>query len=135
ELFVARYIEVKPLARVMKPGDSFVFSARMLKREHTLNHIEIFYEPLPKPPELDWLRVARSYSLPDQSRALRPKVMAPLMYSDGTRGEIDIQLDGSFSAPVTLFHDKPCIYTIVAWIRRRSSEKAFPATEVCIRAE
>jgi hypothetical protein len=135
ELFVARYVEVKPLARVMKPGANFVFAARMLKREQILNHIEVCYEPLPKPPEVSWLREPRSYGLPDHSRALRPKVTPPYMYSDRTRGDIDIALDGSFSVPVTLFHDKPGIYTIVAWIKRRSSEKAFPATEVCIRAE
>jgi hypothetical protein len=135
ELFVARYVEVKPVPRVMKPRDNFVFAARMLKREHTLNHVEVFYEPVPKPPELSWLRQPRSYGLPDHSKNLRPKVTPPYMYADRTRGDIDIQLDGSFSAPVTLFHNKPGIYTIVAWVKRKRSEKAFPATEVCVRAE
>ena len=135
ELFVARYVEVKPLPRVKKPGDTVVFMARLLKREHTLNQVEVFYEPLPKPPEMEWLREARSYSLPDHSRVLRPKVPPPYTYSDRTRGEIDMNLDGSFSAPVNLYNEKPGIYTIVAWIKRKSSEKAFPATEVCIRAE
>ena len=135
ELFVARYVEVKPLPRVMKPGDNFVFSARLLKREYTLNSVEVFYEPLPKPAELSWLNEPRSYGLPDYSKNLRPKVTPPLMYSDRTRGEVDMEPDGSFRAPVNLFHDKPGIYTIVAWVRRKSSEKAFSATEVCIRAE
>ena len=90
---------------------------------------------LPKAPDLSWLREARSYSLPDHSRVLRPKVMPPYMYTDRTRGDVDIQLDGSFSVPVTLYNDKPGIYTIAAWIKRKSSEKAFPATEVCVRAE
>ncbi len=135
ELFVARYVEVKPVARVMKPGANFLFAARMLKREHILNHVEVFYEPLPKPPELSWLSEQRSYALPDHSRNLRPKVQPPYTYADRTRGEVDMQLDGSFRVPVTLFHDKPGIYTIVAWVKRKSSEKAFPATEVCVRAE
>lgn len=136
ELFVARYVEVPPLSRVMKPGSEFVFAAKMLKREHTLNHVEVFYEPsLPKPPDLSWLREPRSYALPNHSRTLRPKVMPPYMYADRTRGDVDVELDGSFSVPVTLYNSKPGIYTIVAWIKRRSSEKAFPATEVCIRAE
>jgi uncharacterized protein YkwD len=135
ELFVARHVEVKPLPRLMKPKSEFVFAAKMVKREHTLNHVEVFYEPLPKPPELSWLREPRSYALPDHSKSLRPKVMPPYMYSDRTRGEIDIELDGSFSVPVTLFNDNPGIYTIVAWVKRKASEKAFPATEVCIRAE
>ncbi len=135
ELFVARYVAVNPVPRTMKPGDNFVFAAKMLKREHTLYNIEVFYEPLPKPPELSWLREARSYGLPYDSKVLRPKVAPPYMYSDRTRGDIDIALDGSFSVPVTLFKDKPGIYTIVAWVKRKSSEKPFPATEVCIRAE
>ncbi len=29
----------------------------------------------------------------------------------------------------------PGIYTIVCWIKRKESAKAFPATEVCIRAD
>jgi len=36
---------------------------------------------------------------------------------------------------VTLFHDKPGIYTLVAWVKSNRAGKAFPATEVCIRAE
>ena len=132
ELFVARYVEVKSFPREAKPKSEFVFSAKMLKGDLTLNHIEVFYEPPPKPPELSWLRDARSYGLPDRSKVLRPKVMPPYMYSDRSQGDIDVQPDGSFSVPITFYEDKPGIYTIVAWIKRGSG-KAFPATEVCIR--
>lgn len=135
ELFLARYVEVKPLVRAMKPGSQFVFAAKMLNREHTLNNVEVFYEPLPAAPELTWLREPRSYALPNESKVLRPRVAPPYMYTDRTSGEIDIQIDGSFSVPVTLYNDKAGIYTIVTWVRRKSSEKAFPATEVCVRAE
>jgi len=134
ELFVARYIEVKPVPREAQPNGEIFFAAKMLKRDYVLNHIEVFYEPPPKPPELSWLRDARSYGLPDRAKALRPKVMPPYIYSDRTRGEIEMDVDGGFSVPVQLFEDKPGIYTIVAWIKR-GSEKAFPATEVCIRVE
>ena len=116
--------------RNQRPG---CFAAKMLKRDHTLNHVEVFYELLPVQPELSWLREPRSHGLPDHLKALRPKVAPPYMYSDRTRGDVDVNPDGSFSVPVTLFHDKPGIYTIVAWLKPGSG-KAFPATEVCIRA-
>lgn len=134
EIFVARYVEVETMPRVAKPKSVVRFAAKMLKRGHSLNHVEVFYEPLPKAPEMKWLNEARSYELPHHSRVLRPKVMPPFMYTDRTRGDVDVDLDGNFSVPVTLFHDKPGIYTIVAWLKRGPG-KAFPATEVCIRAE
>jgi len=73
--------------------------------------------------------------LPDESRVLRPKLAPPLFYADKTAGVIDVMPDGRFIAPLTLFNPQPGIYTIVAWIKRRRTEKAFPATEVCIRAD
>lgn len=134
ELFVAKYVEVKDMPRAAKPGSQVVFAGKMLKRDYTLNNIEVFYEPLAKAPEMSWLQEARSYGLPDHSKVLRPKVMPPYMYTDRTQGDIDVGLDGSFSVPIELYNDKPGIYTIVAWLKRGSG-KAFPATEVCIRVE
>jgi hypothetical protein len=98
-----------------------------------LDQIEIFYEPLPQPPELSWLREPRSYSLPNESRVLLPKVSPPLTYVDGSHGVIDVSLDGTFRVPVKLYEKDPGIYTIVAWLRTRF-DKIFPATEVCIKA-
>lgn len=131
ELFVAKYLEVKPVPREAAPKSEFVFAAKMLNRDHTLNHVEVCYERLPKPPELSWLREARSYGLPEPAKILRPKVLPPYMYADRTRGDVEVDLEGGFSVPIGLFEDKPGIYTIVAWIKRGSG-KAFPATEVCI---
>jgi uncharacterized protein YkwD len=135
ELFVARYVEVQDVPRVAKPKGVVQFAAKLLQRDHTLNHVEVFYEPLPKPPELSWLNASRSYELPRESKVLRPKVAPPYMYLDRGTGEVDVGLDGSFSVPVRLFNDKPGIYTLVAWIKQNQSGKGFPATEVCIRAE
>lgn len=135
ELFVAKYVEVEPLSRIAKPGDQISFAARMLKPDYVLNYIEVLYEPIPKPPELSWLRVPRPYSLPDEFKVLRPKAPPPLKYKDGDAGVVDVLPDGSFVSPVILFKDRPGIYTIVAWIKTNSSKRAFPATEVCVRAE
>lgn len=135
ELFVARYIEVKAVPRVAKPKSVVVFAGKIAKSNNTFNHVEVFYEPLPKAPELSWLNQPRWYQLPDHSRSLRPKVAPPFTYTDRTRGDVEIELDGSFRVPITLFEDKPGIYTLVTWLRPRGYGKAFPATEVCIRAE
>ena len=51
--------------------------------------------------------------------------MPPYMYSDRTRGDVDINLDGSFSVPVTLFPDKPGIYTLVAWLKNADQARLF----------
>lgn len=135
ELFVAKHVAVKAVPRGAKPKSLVLFAGKLLNRDHSLNYVEVFYEPLPKSPELSWLNQASSYELPTDSKVLRPKVMAPYMYSDRTRGDVSVELDGSFSVPVMLFHDKPGIYTLVAWLKPNRSGKAFPATEVCIRAE
>lgn len=132
ELFVARYVEVKPVPREATATGEMVFAGRMLKRDYTVNHVEVCYEPPPKPPELSWLRDARSYALPERAEGLRPKVPPPLRYTDGGQGEIEIDVEGGFSVPVKFFERQPGIYTIIAWIKR-GSDKAFPATEVCIR--
>jgi uncharacterized protein YkwD len=134
ELFVAKYVEVKPLERTAKPGANITFAGRMLKPEYLFNSIEVFYEPLPHPPELSWLREARGYSLPDESHVLRPKLPPPFVYADKGVGVVKVEMDGSFTAPVTLYHQEPGIYTIVTWLKRQKWDKAFPATEVCVRA-
>lgn len=133
ELFVSRYVEVKPIAREAKPGASVTFAGKLLRR-YELSHIEVFYEPLPEVPDINWLRASRSYSLPKESKILRPKVAPPLVYADGVKGVIDMLEDGGFRVPVKLYKNTPGIYTIVAWIRASRSEAGFPATAVCVKA-
>ena len=135
ELFVAKYVEVGPMKQEAKPGAQLPFNGKMLRRGYSLHHVEVFYEPLPMRPELSWLRQPRPYGLPKESRVLRPKVPPPLIYADGLSGMVDINLDGSFRAPVRLYKEKPGIYTVVAWILSDKSDDAFPATAVCIRGE
>jgi uncharacterized protein YkwD len=135
ELFVANYLEVEPIRRKAKPGERLTFAAKMPKQGYYLNHVEVFYEPLPAAPELSWLRQPRSYALPNESQILRPKVPPPFMYADRESGVVEMALDGRFTTPIKLFKKEPGIYTIVAWLKRSDgSLKAFPATEVCIEA-
>ena len=133
ELFVARYLQVEPIPRKAKPGDQITFTAKMPKHGYALNQVEVFYEPLPKAPELSWLRQPRSYGFPNESRVQRPKPPPPYAYADRQPGVINVSLDGKFSTKVRLFKSEPGIYTIVTWIRPDSG-KPFPATEICIEA-
>jgi hypothetical protein len=135
ELFVAKYVEIRPIKQAAKPGAELLFTGKMLRSGYSLHHVEVFYEPLPTRPELNWLRQPRPYSLPNESRVLRPKIAPPFIYSDGQPGMVDITRDGNFRAPVRLYREKPGIYTVVAWIKRDKSDDAFPATAVCIRGE
>lgn len=134
ELFVARYLSVKPVPREAKPGAEITIAAKIIQRGYELSQVEVFYEPIPVAPELAWLRSTGSYALPKESIVLRPRVPPPLRYSDGQQGVIEIGIDGSFRAPVRLFKKKPGIYTVVAWIRKGNMKNAFPATEMCIKA-
>lgn len=135
ELFVAKHVEVSTVVRETRPGAEISFRGKILTRDHQLNNLEVFYEPLPQPPELSWLRQSRPYALPQESKVLRPKLLPPLMYADKRPGVVNVSPGGSFSSPVKLFRNEPGIYTIVAWIRHTKAERAFAATEVCIRAE
>jgi len=135
ELFVAKYVEVRPIKREAKPGAQLSLSGKMLRRDYTLHQVEVFYEPLPARPELSWLRQARPYGLPNESQVLRPRVPPPYVYADGRSGLVDIAVDGSFRAPVKLYKEKLGIYTVVAWLRSGGSDNAFPATAVCIRGQ
>ena len=134
ELFLAKYVEVRPVRRQGKPGSQFYFSGKMLRKGYGLHHVEVFYEPTPQLPELSWLRQTRSYALPKESKVLRPRVAPPFIYSDGNAGLIDVAVNGSFRAPVTLYKEKPGIYTIVAYLKDDRTENVFPATEVCVQA-
>jgi hypothetical protein len=134
ELFVAKYVEVRPVRRQAKPGAQFYFSGKMLRKGYNLHHVEVFYEPTPARPEISWLRQPRTYSLPKESQILRPKVAPPFIYGDGNAGQVDVSINGSFRAPVRLYKDKPGIYTVVAYLKDDRTENVFPGTEVCVEA-
>jgi uncharacterized protein YkwD len=135
QLFVAKYVDVKPIKREAKPGAQLSFSGKIVRPGCLFNNIEVFYEPLPTPPGLEWLRQPRSYALPKESRVLRPRVPPPLTYMDGSVGTVEVFGDRSFQTPVSLYKGKPGIYTIVVWLSRAQSRVAFPATAVCIKAQ
>ena len=132
ELFLSRYVDVKPVVREAKPGASVAFAGK-IQGNYRFNNIEVHYEPLPEPPDLEWLKASRSYSLPKETRLLRPRLPQPFTYLDGTFGDVEVN-GPNFSVPVKLYKSTPGIYTIVTWNKRSREEPAFPVTGVCVKA-
>lgn len=131
ELYLARYVRVNSFPREAKPKSTIVVTGRLLNSKHFLHEVDVFYEPLPAPPEIAWLRAPRSVSLPDEHIVLRPKAPPGTTYVDGKLGDYDWD-GGQFRVPVKLSRDEPGIYTILFWIRRVPADKAFQAAQVCI---
>jgi uncharacterized protein YkwD len=132
ELYLARYIQIDPVAMEAKPGATIRVTGRLLNPSHFINEMDVYYEPLPKPPDLSWLRVPRSVSFSDDVVRLRPRALDGMLYVDGTRGDFDWNDRGRFRASIKLFRNQPGIYTIVCVVRRVPTEKGFPGGQVCI---
>jgi uncharacterized protein YkwD len=133
ELFISRYVDLKPVVREAKPGASVAFAGKIRGSSYRFNNLEVHYEPLPTPPTPEMLRSPGSYSLPKEARKLLPKLPSPMIYLDGSSGAVKV--DGpNFSVPVKLYKSTPGIYTIVTWIRRSFEEPAIPVTAVCVKA-
>jgi hypothetical protein len=135
ELYVARYVAINPYAVTASPHDRIVLSGRLLEPTYSLEGIDVFYEPLPAPPDRAWLRIPRPYGLPDERESLRPKLGPTYFYEDGSKGSIELQGRGRFRVPILLSRKEPGIYTAVVWMARSAKEEPFPATQVCVRAE
>jgi uncharacterized protein YkwD len=134
ELYVARYVAIDPYAVTASPRGRILLSGRLLEPTYSLEGIDVFYEPLPAPPDRDWLRIPRPYGLPDERESLRPKLGPNHFYEDRSKGSIEVQ-GRRFRAPMLLSRKEPGIYTAVVWIARSAKEEPFPATQVCVRAE
>ena len=132
ELFISRYVDLKPVAREAKPGASVSFAGKIRGIER-FNNLEVHYEPMPEPLTREMMNSPGPYSLPKEARRLLPKIPSPFIYLDGTSGVVKV--DGpEFSVPVKLYKSTPGIYTIVTWIRRSREEPAIPVTAVCVKA-
>ena len=134
ELYLARYVQVGPVPRQAKPKETIILTGHLLDARHSLHEVDVCYEPLPKPPEITWLRTKRSLSLPDEYGVLKPKAPAGTSYTDGSLGDFDWG-GGRFRVAANFFRSAPGIYTIVFWISRHSTENPFPAAEICVRVE
>jgi len=135
ELYLARYIHLAPFTNAAKPRSTVVLEGRLLNAQHFLHQVDVFYEPLPTPPSLEWLNTWRSVGLPDEHKTLRPKVPPGTYYTDGSLGDFDWSRNGTFKVKVKMFRDEPGIYTALFWVRRDPTDKGFPGAEVCILSQ
>ncbi|HMJ25308.1 MAG TPA: CAP domain-containing protein [Pyrinomonadaceae bacterium] len=134
ELYLAHYLEMDPIPRQAKRYSAVTLRGRILNLTHKINGIDLFYEPLPAPPEIEWLRQPRSYGLPNVHESYLPRLPEPLFYADGGNGNIDMKGIDVFQVRIGL-SKKPGINTIVVWLRAGPNGTVFPATGICIRVE
>lgn len=134
EFYVSRYLAVNPFPQQAKRRSTVVLTGKLLNPAHFLHEVDVFFEPLPTPPSVEWLRTPRGYALPDEYVGLRPQAPHGAHYGDGSTGDYEWG-NGRFRVPAKLSRDVPGIYTIVFWIRRVPADKAFAGAEVCIWAE
>jgi uncharacterized protein YkwD len=132
ELYLARYLHLDPIQRNPR---SVTINGRLLNSNHFLHEVDIFYEPPPTQPDLSWLQTPHFVALPSLYVPLRPRAPSGAAYADGTKGDYEWNRDGKFSVTAKFFKNEPGIYTIVFWVRRVPSDKAFPGGEVCVLVE
>jgi uncharacterized protein YkwD len=135
ELYVARYVQIELYQMRAKRKATVQIKGRLLNHKYALYYAEIFYEPLPRPPEMGWLNAPRAYGMPDDFTILRPKLSAGTLYADEIEGTIKVNPDGRFDIPVKLNRREAGIYTVVIWVSKRSSGERFPVTNACIQVE
>jgi hypothetical protein len=132
ELYLGHYVAVDPVPRQAKTNTIVTLRGRILNRSHQMTGIELFFEPPPAPPTIDWLREPRSYGLPKAHEPYLPRLLAPLLYADGGNGSIDFKGRDEFQVRLSL-SKKPGINTIVVWLKAGSNGTVFPATGICIQ--
>jgi len=134
ELYVARYVSIDPIPRRAKPRATVLLSGAVLSRKLILTGAELYYEPMPSLPEINWLREPRSYGMPEAKERLYPRLPPGYSYSDGSHGTIDVDSNGKFRVSISL-SKKPGINTIMIWLTEAQSEVDFPGSQICIRVE
>jgi hypothetical protein len=135
EVYLSRYVHIDPYPLVTRPQSRFVLTGGVLDPRHSVEALEVYFEPPPSPPAKSWLRTPRRYGLPPDRTTFYKKLPQHKTYDDGSTGSIEVLSHGRFSVPVELSHKQPGIYTLVVWISRSETERKFPATEICVRAE
>jgi uncharacterized protein YkwD len=134
ELYLSRYVEINFVRTQANAGATIPISGKLLDQKHVLAAADVYYEPLPAPPSIAWLRTPRPWGLPEVRVTLRPKLPRKSVYVDGTTGVIERE-KAAFWFPVVLSQPRPGIYTVLLWVARSKNDEPFPAAEICVRAE
>lgn len=134
ELYLAQYVEVDPLPREAKTKASLVVTGKLLSPKHALTGADVYYEPFPTAPAIEWLREPRSYGMPAEVNTLMPRLPERYTYNDGSKGTIELSSGGRFRIPVSL-NKSPGINTIMVWIETGPNDDPFPATQICVSGQ
>jgi hypothetical protein len=135
ELYLGRHLRFDPLTIPNHKGSAYVFKGQVLSGDYFLSNVSVCHEPPPRPPEIDWLRIARSVSYPDAYRELHPKAPSGMFYMDGSTGDFEWNSKGQFRVEIKLGKREPGIYTIIFWIAPARGKRAFTAAQVCLTVE
>lgn len=135
ELYVSKHVYLEPYPKQAKKKAMVLLGGKLLNPGYKISYAEVFYEPPPAPPGMDWLRVPHSYALPEEYRTVRPTAPEGMTYVDGVRGEIEVGKQGSFRIPVRMYKNEPGIYTVVIWISSDDGRNKLPVTNACIEVE
>src|SRR5437660_2972556 len=84
ELYLSRYVELEPIPRQTQPKTTVLLRGRILNLQHVLTGADLYFEPLPSPPAIEWLRERRSYGLPTIYETMLPRLPSPYFYPDGS---------------------------------------------------
>lgn len=130
--FICRYVEVKPISSEIKAGNQVEIQGNILEfKEYELAGMSVFYEPAPDILTKEELNSRGSYSLPQTETILKPMVYGDLLYTDGTKGEIEYKKSsGKFSCQIFFPKDRKGIYTIVIWLKKEKEK--FQATNISV---
>src|ERR1044072_6125599 len=85
ELYLARYVSIDPIIGDPRPGATVRLSGRLLNANHFVNEIDVYYDPLPTPPDISWLRTKRSVGWSEDVVRMRPRALDGMLYADGKR--------------------------------------------------
>ena len=132
EIYLGRHISFDVLQPPGKDGAPAIFAGHVLNEEYRLNGVELCHEPLPAPPELEWLRARQSISFPQAYRTLRPRAPKGMVYVDGSFGDFEVKPGGRFRVAVQLDKREPGIYTIIFFISRPGDAQSIPGAQVCV---
>jgi uncharacterized protein YkwD len=135
ELYVGKHIQLEPFPRQAKRKTTVQLRGKLLNPKYRLSYAEVFFEPQPAPPEIDWLREPRTYSLPNEYRTIRLVAPDRSVYADGVLGEIELASTGRFRIPVYLYQNKPGRYIVVICLIELNGSMEFRATNICIRVD
>lgn len=132
EEFICRYTDINPVPTEVKTGEQINFSGKISNfKEYELAGISLFYEESPQLLTREELNSLGSYSFPQNEVILKPILSGNIIYTDGSKGEIDYKRsNGNFSCQLAFSKERKGICTVVVWLKKEKEK--FQATNISI---